>query len=126
MIALTMLLMVKAVAACSTIAGLPDPTIENMTYVRSYLLAWLALIIGNLAIYCIRGRKGLWIVVLTAISIIILLPLTLFVGVMSLGTDCASAARTWLFYDVIVFGALFVAQLVSWIFQPKASKVKLP
>lgn len=125
-IALTMLLVVKAVAACTTIAGYPDPTIENKLYIRSYLFAWLALIVGNLAIYFIRGRKGLWIVVLTAVSMVILLPLTFFIGVMSLGSECGITARTWLFYDVIVFGALFVAQLVSWIVQPKASKVELP
>jgi hypothetical protein len=70
--------------------------------------------------YFLRGRKGLWILATTLVSAVVLAPATFFFGAMA--QDCGSFFVQMLEFDVLIFAALFVLQVISWVFQIRESR----
>jgi hypothetical protein len=93
---------------------------ENFFLIKICFLSSIGLILAIAVMYFARGRKGPWILTTTLVSAVVLAPATFFLGVMV--QDCGSFFVQMLEFDVLIFGALFVLQVVSWVFQIRGSR----
>jgi hypothetical protein len=96
---------------------------ENSFLIKICFLLSIGLILANAMTYFMRGRKGLWILTVTLVSAVVLAPATFFLGAMV--QDCGSFFVQMLVFDVLIFAALFVLQVISWVFQIRGSRTGL-
>jgi len=117
---LAILLMVQAALGCKPVNGVGSMIGENFFLIKICFLLSIALIIAIAVMYFVRGRKGLWILITTLVSAVVLAPVTLFLGVIV--QDCGNFFVQMLGFDVLIFAALFVLQVISWVIQIRGSR----
>ena len=103
--ALLALMASKAVFACSENTGGAVENESSMLPTIYFLLCLLSLSIVPV-LYFRGSRKGLWVVVLTILAVVILAPVTFFLGIMMCG-DFASP----LLFDLVIFASLAGLQI---------------
>jgi hypothetical protein len=117
---LAILLTVQAALGCKPVNGAGSVIGENFFLIKICFFLSIALILAIAVTYFLRGRKGLWILMTTLVSAVVLAPATFFSGVMV--QDCGSFFVQMLKLDVLIFAALFVLQVISWVFQIRRSR----
>jgi hypothetical protein len=111
---LVMSLFTGAVFACSLVAGAGDPTRITLRAAMGYLTASMFLLAGHSAVVFYRKFKNKWIFGLTLGLSTLVIPLSLFLMILSAGTACGEGSIKIALYNVFFqLGALFV-QLISW------------
>lgn len=123
---LIVLMTIKSVSACSVSYPDYDSSAENYFYIKVYFYSSLAMILGIIILFFLRGKKGLWLIfteltgiwlaVFTAISV-------LFAAFILFGSvwtqDCGRSLRFTLGSFFIILLTLFFLQFASWIGQVK-------
>jgi hypothetical protein len=117
---LAILFMVQAALGCKPVNGAGSMIGENFFLIKICFFLSIGLILAIAVMYFLRGRKGLWILATTLVSAVVLTPATFFLGKMA--QDCGSLFVQMLEFDVLIFAALFVLQVISWVFQIRGSR----
>jgi len=115
--------MVQAALGCKPVDGAGSTIGENFFLIKICFLLSIGLILAIAVTYFMRGRKGLWILIATLISAVVQAPATFFFG--NMAQDCGSFFVQMLVFDVLIFAALFVLQVISWVFQIRESRPRL-
>lgn len=136
-ILLTVLVLIfttKIVSGCSTDTskGGVDPIAENGFYTGIYFFSLLLTISGIVALYFLRGQKGLWLLFgeLKGLWLIIITSLALLFSIGFLFSsiiiqDCGYTLRNTLGEGLLILLTLFFLQFASWIGQIQRFKPKL-